>query len=126
MKPLILMLMFSVCACELFHCFEGSSETKTSISTDTGSQEEFVIVSAWVDPNSTNMSCWISVSDGNTLYTGYVEKYGFGYVTCPAPEMNSRVQGGVGKNQKYFFLLLRHGNQTKKETYTITDMHAAH
>jgi hypothetical protein len=124
MKPLIVMLMFSVCA--FVNCCEGSPETKTAISTETGSQTEFVIASAWVDPNSNNMTCWISVSDGNTAYTGYIEKYGFGYVSCPAVETNSRVQGAISKNQKYFFLLLRHGKKTKQETYTITDMQAAH
>ena len=111
------------------HCsnVEGSPEAKTAVSTQTGSQKEFVIVSASirVDPTNNNKTCWISASDGNTVYAGYVQKYGFGFVSCPALEMNSRVQGGVSKNQRYLFLLLPHGKKTKQETYTITDMQAA-
>jgi hypothetical protein len=85
-----------------------------------------VSVSTRVNPAMGNGKvCWVTASDGNTVYTGYQQKYAFGFVGCPVIEMNSHVRGGVDRKQKYLMLLLPHGNKTKQETYTITDMQAA-
>ena len=69
--------------------------------------------------------CWVTVSDGETVYTAYQEKYAFGMVSCPTMKVGTVVQGGVSKNQKHLMLMLPHGDKTKQQNYVVTDMQAA-
>ncbi len=66
--------------------------------------------------------CWVTASDGNTVYRAYVSNGAF--QGCPVTEMNAHVRGAV-KDRYLMLMLPAKGIKMKQATYVITSVAAA-
>lgn len=83
-------------------------------------------MSTRINPDKGNEKvCYVTVSDGTTVYQAYQEKYAFGMINSPAIRSGSMVNGGVTDNQQYLILNIQKGNKVKRERFRVTDTQAA-